>query len=146
MHYTIFLLNSIFARFHHIFWSSWLKINFCAAMLAKHCSRYLTTLQVLYVFYPSISIYFSISFNFYEYFCGFYIYFYAHVAKRFVVVHILQRLIRCDTYVFKTNVFSAFPHLVRHWQRRSFCSSRLSHLMKNKNILIPLHHIIFYWN
>ena len=127
MHYTIFLLNSIFARFHHIFWSSWLKINFCAAMLAKHCSTYLTTLQVLYVFYPSISIYFSISlflitFNFYEYFCGFYIYFYAHVAKHFVVVHILQRMIRCDTYVFKTDVF--------------FCLSPLGQALTKKKILL----------
>ena len=122
MHYTIFLLNSIFASFHHIFWGSWLKINFCAAMLAKHCSTYLTTLQVLYVFYPSISIYFSISFNFYEYFCGFYIYFYAHAAKRFVVVHILQRLIRCDTYVFKTDAF--------------FCLSPLGQALTKKKFLL----------
>ena len=126
MHYIIFLLNSIFASFHHIFWSSWLKINFCAAMLGKHCSTYLTTLQVLYVFFLLFQYIFQflflITFNFYEYFCGFYIYFYAHVAKHFVVVHILQRLIRCDTYVFKTDAF--------------FCLSPLGQALTKKKFLL----------
>ena len=85
-----------FPSFCHIFGSSLLKVNFCAEILAKHCSTPHQSVNTFYfwLFYFNIHIYTSIHVTFISlsiFLLFLHLFQWAPAAKHFDVLYILQR-------------------------------------------------------